>query len=293
MLEDGNRKESLLRLQDLGFNRLEAEVYVCLLAQGPATAYGVGKQLGKATANVYKAVESLVRQGAVLIEEGSSRRCHPVPVKEFLKHQRQSFDKKTLQVEQSLGQLQHQPVEEGVFRLESATQVFQRGREMLEERCQQVAVLDAFPRPLEALQPAVEMALSRGVEVYTQVYAPTELPGARIALVEAGEQATGNWGGQQLNLIIDGREILLALLSEDLSDVYHGVWSNSRYLSCLLHSGRLAEHTLHRLQGVQGQKQDPATRDLIQRHPFFYRTRVAGHQELVARYPIRKSGRKS
>jgi len=88
-------------LQSLGMNRLEAEIYIYLLQQpGPVTAYRAGQAMGKPTANVYKAVDVLVRKGAVMVEEGPTRLCRPAPPQEFLGQLETSFHART---EQAVG----------------------------------------------------------------------------------------------------------------------------------------------------------------------------------------------
>jgi hypothetical protein len=49
------------------------------------------------------------------------------------------------------------------------------------------------------------------------------------------------WPGQQLTLVADAKESLLALLSRDGKSVRHAFWTDSVYLSCLLHSGLACE----------------------------------------------------
>ncbi len=163
---------ALRQLQDLGFNQLEAEVYVFLLANKPATAYAVGKGLGRPTANVYKAVDALSRRGAVLIEEGDNRLCRAVPADEFLDQMRQSFRAKTEATAEALAKLERQSEDERVYRLESVPQLFERCRQMLEERCERCAVIDAFPGPLHAILPAIESAAARGVRLYVEAQEP-------------------------------------------------------------------------------------------------------------------------
>src|SRR5688500_1986290 len=68
-METTPRHQSAQALQDLGFTGLEAEVYAALLEGSPVTAYRVAQQVGKAAANVYKAVESLRRKGAILVDD--------------------------------------------------------------------------------------------------------------------------------------------------------------------------------------------------------------------------------
>ena len=85
------RASALASLRDLGFNDLEAEVYMFLLPSEPITAYRIGRAIGRPTANVYKAVESLARRGAVVIEEGEQRTCRAVPVVDLTKQLERAF----------------------------------------------------------------------------------------------------------------------------------------------------------------------------------------------------------
>jgi HTH-type transcriptional regulator, sugar sensing transcriptional regulator len=271
---------ALRQLQDLGFNQLEAEVYVFLLANKPATAYAVGKGLGRPTANVYKAVDALSRRGAVLIEEGDNRLCRAVPADEFLDQMRQSFRAKTEATAEALAKLERQSEDERVYRLESVPQLFERCRQMLEERCERCAVIDAFPGPLHAILPAIESAVARGVRLYVEAYEPIRIKGADVVVTDLGPQVLEQWRGQQLNVVVDGRESLTALLDAEMKEVHQGLWTNSLYLSCLMHSGRLAEHTLIRLLNSPEAK----LKAVLKSHAFLLNSDVPGHRELLARY---------
>ncbi len=277
-------------LRELGFNQLEAEVYVHLLAKPGLTAYAVGKAIGRPTANVYKAVESLSRRGAVLVEEGGQRVCRAVPVSEFLEQLHRGFRSSLQTLKDVLEELEVQPDDERVYRVESVARLFERCREML-ARCKQVAVVDAFPRALERLAPWIESACARGVEVYVEAYAPVTLKGARVVVFPRGEETLKAWRGEQLNLVVDGREHALAFLSPDLTEVRQAVWSNSLYLSCLHHAGRLSEHTL--IGALALEQQGKSARGLIEGHGFFASTAVPGHLELMKRFaPVARRSRR-
>ena len=51
-------------LERFGFSPTESRVYQALLQRGPSTGYAVALELGIARANVYQALEELVRRGA-------------------------------------------------------------------------------------------------------------------------------------------------------------------------------------------------------------------------------------
>src|SRR6266542_1955367 len=101
-MANASRDRGIEVLREIGLNQLEAEVYTFLLPSEPVTAYAVGAALGKATANVYKAIERLARLGAVLVEEGASRRCRAVPLKEFLRHTERERAARTREAEVAL-----------------------------------------------------------------------------------------------------------------------------------------------------------------------------------------------
>ncbi len=273
-------KESVLDcLVEFGLSRLEAEVYVFLLANRPMTAYGIGKQLGRPTANVYKAVDALSRRGAALIEDGDNRLCRAVPASEFLHHIGKAFHSRTEQAAAMLETLERQTDDERVYRLESASQVFERCVEMLETRCERVAVVDAFPRALDSILPSIRAAIRRKITVYVEAYEPVVLEGAKVVVAQVGKQVLKQWQSQQLNVIVDGRESIAALLNNDLTEVYQGLWTNSRYLSCMMHSGRLAEHTLIEMRNASGR----GLTAILDEHPFLLTSNVPGQRELLVR----------
>lgn len=273
-------------LEALGLNRLEAEVYVAILASPGATAYRIGKRLNRPTANVYKAVDSLARKGALLLEEGGARACTAIPAAEFCRRAERSFSEKARRVEEALAQVETQPREEKVYHLASVEQILDKARVMLEERAQSVAVLDAFPAALRAVLGSVHSALSRGVAVFVLAYEPVEIEGANVVCAHRSAEVLAFWESQQINLAVDGREHLAALLSADMSQVHAGIWSPGLYLSCLFHGGRLCEHTLHRMLAASSKAE---AAQILASHRFFLTSAVPGQQDLFKRKQRRQS----
>lgn len=272
-------------LQDLGFNQLESEVYVLLLSSPPMTAYGVARQLAKATANVYKAVEVLARKGAVVIEEGDNRLCRAVPFPEFMRRAERDYRDTLRTAAATLAALGAPPPDERVYRMDSAPQVFEAAREMLETRARKIAIVDAFPSALERISASIRKAADRGVRVLVEAYQPVRIPGAQVVSARFASAAPDQWRSEQLNVVIDGREHLIALLSSDLASVHQAVWSNSLYLSCIHHAGRACEHTLVRMIEAQDRGAAPdAILRLLKEHRFFLSDEVPGQKELLRRH---------
>jgi sugar-specific transcriptional regulator TrmB len=272
-------------LTSLGLNDLEAEIYVHLLQHEPMTAYRVAQSLGRQTANVYKAVESLARRGAVLIEEGESRVCRAVPVREFIRHTERDYLARTKAASEALAELHRPSFDERVYRVESVAQLFEQAATML-QAARTVAVVDAFPAAAARVRPFVEKAIRRGVKVYVQAYDAVTVEGAIAVVPPAAERSLEYWQSEQLNIVVDGEQCLLALLTRSLDSIHQAFWSNSPYLAALLHSGLTAEHTLHRLAGARGER---AMRRVLGEHRFFLHDELPGSRALLARFQPKKA----
>ena len=147
----------------MGLTSLEAEVYGHLLLESPATGYRVAQAIGKPAANTYKALESLARKGAVLVDDGANRLCRAVPSDEWLSQLERQFQANKKQAAEALAGLSTTAYDDRIYQLTSRTQVLERCRAML-ERCKHVAVMDIFPGLVADLRDAMESAAARGVE---------------------------------------------------------------------------------------------------------------------------------
>ncbi|MCH9649150.1 MAG: TrmB family transcriptional regulator [Deltaproteobacteria bacterium] len=283
--------DPLETLQALGLNRLEAEIYSFLLRQPePVTAYAVGKALGKATANVYKAVEALALKGAVTVQEGEPRLCQAASVEEFLAQLERQFRSHKQRASKELKELGPPQAQEGIYRLASVPLVLERASTML-ARAQKIVILDAFPEALEAIQPAAEAAAARGVQILVLAYAPTQIDGPTVVHAPRGAHSLQFWRCQQLNLVVDAQEALLSLLTEGLERVHHALWTDDLYLSCLLHAGLNMERTIHQLDGLSSRVDLPAEiREILRHQGFFYNSDLPGQSLLFERYGMYPSG---
>ncbi|MCP4545576.1 MAG: TrmB family transcriptional regulator [bacterium] len=268
-------------LQSLGLNRLESEVYIFLLqVSEPVTAYKIGTQLGRPTANVYKAIDTLTRKGAVMVDEGSTRLCRPIPPSEFMGHLRSDWLDKTRMAEDALAEIGAMQPDQGVYHLQSVPLVLEKCRTML-AGCRKIAVIDAFPKTMAAVLPAIEDAVARGVEVYLQTYVPCHLPGVNVVYPPGAEDVLIHWHSQQLNIVVDAKESLVALLDHDLTEVHQAVWTSSLYLACMYHCGLLREHYFHVIAQRMDDPDFPSDLKLLmENQPFFHTMDIPGQREL-------------
>jgi hypothetical protein len=223
----------------------------------------VAQSLGKPVANTYKAIESLEKKGAVLVDEGANRVCRAVPPEELLSRLERGFAERRARAARALEWSREGPGDDRVYQMRSREQVMERARQML-ERCEEVALVDVFPGPLAELRASIEAAAARGATVAVKVYEPIKLAGAEVILTPNAERVLERWPGEWVNVVRDGEEHLLALLDAKGEGVHQAVWSGSAYLSWVYHSAVSSELVLAALEAriESGATTDRLRRDL-------------------------------
>lgn len=268
----------------LGFNNLEAEVYVALLKHGPQTAYKIGKLLNRPTANVYKAVDVLAGSGALELEEGDVRICRAIPIKSLTKQLQSDYKARIDKAVEELSLVKPETDEEGIYKLQTVDSVFQRAYEML-KRSSHVVVIDAFPKALDKLKPELNKCIKNKLEVFVEAYEPVDFEkGVSVAIPSISKAALNYWGAQQLNLAVDGKEILIALFNEDLTELIQATYSNNLYLSCIVYSGLMSEHKVIQFSNAQSLKEVDVIKS-TQR--FFYNSNVPGLEKLFEQFKLK------
>ena len=288
--------ETMQPLVELGFTTLEAEAYTFLLQESPVTGYRIAQALRKPAPNVYKALESLELKGAVLVEDGDSRLCRPVPPGELLAQLDRRFHEQRARAERLLSRPAAEAADDRVYTLRSADQVLERARCMLRDAAE-VALIDVFPLPLAELRGEIQAAAERGVQVTARVYEPTDVPGARVVVDADPELVRGRWPGQWVNVVTDGREHLIAYLTADGGTVQQAVWSGSAILSWVYHSALSSEIVLEDVRNQLRDGADPAAlaQTVAQAIPVSKALQAPGYRELASRFadsgPRKRGGR--
>jgi sugar-specific transcriptional regulator TrmB len=233
---------NLLPLMKLGFTELEAEVYVYLLQNSPATGYRVASSLSRPTANTYKALERLIGKGAVVVAHGERRMCRAVKVNELLRSFNKRFKSNCEEVEGILAELETPDECDLVYRLQTADQIHERFRQLLRDT-ESVAVLDLFPGPAEKLKADIESAIRRNVRIVLKLYQPMDVPKASV-VISTDSGVLDRWPGVWANGVFDGKRHILSLTSRDLQHVHYAIWSTNPYVSWVYHSSLVQELVL-------------------------------------------------
>lgn len=229
-----------------GFSALEEQAYAALLQAPGRTGYKLAQTLKKPVANIYKALESLLEKGTILVEDGDPAVYRATPIAEL-------FDKLEIELRKqrkaALRQLgaRTPPPDERVYRLGSREQTIQRARELIASS-KRVLLLDVFPNLISELSAEISAAAARGVKIAGQIYAPARFPGAMLILRAERDQVLQRWAGDWMNLVADGQELLISALERSGEGLHQAVWTRSPYLVWSYHSALYAEIQLSRLR---------------------------------------------
>lgn len=233
-------------LSVFGFNALEQQAYAALLQAPRQTGYKLAQTLKKPVANIYKALESLLEKGAVLVEDGNPAVYRATPIAELFDTLETQLHKQRKAALRQLG-ARIPPQDERVYRLGSRDQTIQRARGMIASS-KRVLLLDVFPNLVCELAAEISAAAVRGVNIAGQIYAPAQFSGTMLTLRSERDQVLQRWAGDWMNLVADGQELLISVLERSGKGVHQAVWTRSPYLVWSYHSALYAEILLNRLR---------------------------------------------
>jgi sugar-specific transcriptional regulator TrmB len=236
-------------LIQIGFTQLESEVYLYLLTEGAHTGYAVAKAIGKAVANVYKAIERLAQKGAVEQSSGKSKQCVALPWRQLITSETKKFNSNMDSLTHALTRLPEHQDDEQVYQIKNAVQVKDQAVRMVES-AKHVILANVEPLAMTWLKEPLITAAARGVEVRIKVYEAVEIPGVTVVLRQNGSQVFDKTKDVQLYLCADGKEMLNALLTLDTNDVIQAFRSKSALMTLMLYNQILYELVLTELKDV-------------------------------------------
>lgn len=224
------------RLIKLGFNRLEAEVYLTLLKESPLTGYRLAQILNKAAANTYKALESLEKRGAVVAEGSPNVKQYvAIPIADYMNQLESGFRNDRQFLEESLKDIKYSISGDKIYMLQTFDQVLEKCSRML-ENAEYSVIVDAFPSMLKKIVPQLEKAALNGVNIIVNAYEPVNVKNCRVIVKSNAKKVLQLWSGDWMNIAVDGKEYLITACEKD-GVLQHAIWSNSPYLSFFVFNG--------------------------------------------------------
>lgn len=236
------------QLMEMGFTALESDIYLFLLTKGIQTGYAIAKGIGKPTANVYKALESLSAKGAIEFSVSSKKQYFASDWQQLLKRRKQQFEHNLSALEENLSRLQTQDAsDEQVYQIEHSEQVIEQSKKLITE-AKNILIVELEPGAVPIFKQVLEEASQRGVEIWLKIYEPADFEGVNVILRQHGKEVYGKTQDISFKLAADGNAMLMADLTMDGKHVVQAFRSNSALMAMSIYSGLLYEVVLTELK---------------------------------------------
>ena len=204
-------------LERFGFTPTETKSYHALLKLGPSTGYAVARELGIARANVYQALESMVRRGAARKAATIPSQYSAAAPAALLSQLERSFRRDLLSLDESLQRLPQSPSAAGQAVLESlssAEQLVARAVALVDgSRSEILAVSGPWATELAL---ALDRAQQRGVTVKSVALGEPAPHGAVVRAV-AEPDLRAYWGGLPIAVAADRDRAVFGVLTAGTS----------------------------------------------------------------------------
>lgn len=237
-------------LVELGLTPAEAEVYVFLLSESPATGYRVAQAIGRPVGNVYKAVEALEAKGAALVADDEDHRvARAIPLAQFAAQARARVQRAcdAAHAAAALGADNAASFDDCLYRLANAEQFIARAHALIDDAATFILALGA-PAAYDPIADALVVAAARGIPVAIKSLVPIDLPGVRVIVDHRGEAALFNAPGHWLSLNADGGQVLEAMLDAETTDVLTGYWTRHPLIAWTSYTGLYSRLILEELR---------------------------------------------
>lgn len=201
-------------LQRFGFTPTESKSYQALLRLGPSTGYAVARELGIARANVYQAVESLVRRGAARKAATIPSQYSAVAPAALIAELDRGFRRDLASLDESLRLLPLGPARAESNQIELlgvAQQLLSRAVEAAQGAVGEVLAVSGPWAPDLAF--ALEAAGSRGLSVRSVALGEPAPAGAIVRAVPESE-LRAYWGGLPVAVVADRARAVFGVLGE-------------------------------------------------------------------------------
>jgi len=220
-------------LEALGLGHIEALSYAYLAGSPSSTGYRVARGIGKPTANVYRALETLEQKGLVVHDRGTPPAYRALPPDDMLALLEREFMERKALAARELANLRRETDDEKLYALKTREQVSSRAHVLL-AASRRVVLIEAPVALIDDLAGAVSDARSRGVGVL--VLTDGEIAAGHADVTEHSRRQIAT-----IRMAADAREALIAALPNEKGGVREAVWTRSSLIARMLHDALVCE----------------------------------------------------
>lgn len=197
------------KLVKLGFSEYEARAWITLLTESPTTGHRLAERSGIPPSTVCGVVKNLAHRGAVVtLPQDDAVTYAAVPAAEFLEQLGREHERIITSLKDELSL--HKPtLDPGlVWTITGHSNIMARARFMIDQATARI-YLALFPADCGLLQPELEAATNRDVQVVVYTTDHIDLPGGRVVVTPVPSDAMDSRQIVELILVRDGQEALI------------------------------------------------------------------------------------
>lgn len=231
-------------LEELGFSKIESQVYFILLKKSPLTGYKIAREIGKSNSNTYLALENLVKKGAITLLEGKrSREYIALPIDQYLKIRVIETIKLKETITDAFINFRPPSDDNQIYYLKNKEQLRLKAIDMIQNAMHTILV-DSETAQLEMVKGALKTAASRGLKVIVESTGKIRIPKCHMVESHSLNNNKFNLDFSWLVICTDAEKSLVSYFTKD-GDLIDGLWISNRLLSDWFYNGMFYE-VLHR-----------------------------------------------
>lgn len=208
-------------LVNLGFSRLEAEIYIVLL-DSAGSGYQIAKKINISRPSVYNALEHMYDKGIILQLHDGSAEYIAQPPSIIFKRLREEYTENTLVAEKELTEYTNDRFEERLATLKGLKTIIARVQEMIANAKHEVFINTGIG--IDLFKDAINKATENGICVTVFSFYAIDTNGISCDVFSHGRDQSGSCS--RLMISCDGREILAANKSSGSSEWIASVTNN-------------------------------------------------------------------
>ena len=208
-------QEIAAELRAIGFTDYEAQAYIALLQESPATAYQVGKRTALPRANVYAALENLAKKGAAQPVTENPVRYAPVQPEVLFARMAQELEAKCRRAADRIARMSRRTDEQYVWSLSGEDAIREKIAGMIAAASAHVWI-KAHDRLVRPHREALARAARHGVQIVLVLFGPPSAasaypfkPPSRVFMHEGNGIEVG-LGSTLITVATDFKEALTA-----------------------------------------------------------------------------------
>ena len=194
------------RIQDLGFTAYEAMAYISLLENNPVTRYELGNNSGVPRSAIYNVIQKLENIGAVNAYSTKPEKYVPLPPDQLLEYLERQFHDKIEKAREHLNNFESKIIPDHLWNIVGYDNLIIKVKELIDKAGKSLHI-SIWRREFKLLQPGIENAIKRGVDV--KIFSFTEIP------LEVGEKFCYDISERELEKIW-GHKIIVIADTEEL-----------------------------------------------------------------------------